>query len=70
MNKVAKSFLSNKYQGWYTSQVSKQLERGVEPHNVKANITLKKFKPLHAGWVMNYHKEMQSSLVKNGFQKA
>ena len=63
---------SNKYQDWYASQVSKQLERGVEPHNIKVNVTLTKLKPLHAGQVINYHKKMQSSasVVKNGFRKA
>ena len=50
MNKGAKSFLSDKYQDWYASQVSKQLERGAEPFNLKVDVTLTKLKPLHAGW--------------------
>ena len=49
MNKGAKSFLSDKYQDWYASQVSKQLERGVESFNLKVDVTLTKLKPLHAG---------------------
>ena len=34
VNKGANSFLSNKYQDWYTSQVSKKLDIGVKPHDV------------------------------------
>ena len=50
MNKGAKSFLSDKYQDWYANQVSKQLERGVEPFNLKVDVTLTNLKPLHAEW--------------------
>ena len=50
VNKGAKSFLPNKYQDLYASQVSKQLERDAEPHDVTLT------KPLHAEWVMDYHK--------------
>ena len=72
VNKEAKGFLSNKYEDWYRIQVSKQLEKGVEPHDIKIDVILTKLKPLHAGWVMDYHKEIQSfsSVVKSGFQKA
>ena len=72
VNEGAKSFLSNKCQDWYANKVSKQSERGVEPHDVKLDVTLAKLKLMHAGWIMDYHKEMQpsGSVVKNDFSKA
>ena len=67
VNKSAKYFMSNKYQDWYVSKVASQLERGVEPHDVKVGV-----KPLHAGWIIDYHKHMQSSrsVITSGFRKA
>ena len=50
MNKGVKNVLSDKYQDWYASQISKQLERGVDPFNLKVYVTVTKLKPLHAGW--------------------
>ena len=44
----------------------------VETHEAKVDVTLTKLKLLDAGWVVDYHKEMQlfASVVKNGFRKA
>ena len=52
-------------------KMTKQLERGVEPHNVNVDVSLTKLKPLHDVWVINYHKDIQSptSAIKNGFGK-
>ena len=64
--------MSNKYQDWYASEVASQLERGVEPHDVKVDVKLSTIKPLHAGWIIDYYKHMQSyrSVIKSGFRKA
>ena len=44
----------------------------MEKGDIKIDVILTKLKPLHAGWVMDYHKDIQSfaSVVKSGFQKA
>ena len=64
--------MPNKYQGWYVSEVASQLERGVEPHDVKVDVKLSTIKPLHAGWIIDYYKHMKSSrsVIKSGFRKA
>ena len=31
VNKLAKSFISNKYKEWFSKQVSRQLEKGIQP---------------------------------------
>ena len=35
VNKSAKSFISDKYQEWYASEVTSQLGKGINPYNVK-----------------------------------
>ena len=62
--------MSNKYQDWYASEVASQLERGVKPHDVKIDVKLSTIKPLHAGWIIDYYKLIQSyrSVIKSGFK--
>ena len=64
--------MSTKYQDWYASEVASQWERGVEPNDVKVDVNLSTIKPLHAGWIIDYYKHMQSSrlVIKSAFRKA
>ena len=74
VNKPTKAFVSNKYQQWYADKVSKQLSRGVAPHDVKVDVKLSIVKPLHAEWVVEYYQRMQlassKAIITNGFKKA
>ena len=71
INKGAKSFLVEKYQDWYASQVTSQLERGFSPHDVKVDVKLTTVKPLHAAWVVQYYKKMKDSksTIISGFRR-
>ena len=74
MNKGAKSFFIKQILSLvqYAIQDPKGLVAGIQPYNVKVSIILAKLKPLHAGWFVDYYKEVQpsASVVNNGFQKA
>ena len=72
VNKGTKRFLVEKYQDWYASQVTSQLERGFSPHDVKVDVKLTTVKPLHAAWVVQYYKKMQDSksTIISGFRSA
>ena len=71
-NKGPKSFITNKYQEWYTTQVSPQLERGVSPFDVKVDVMPSTVKPLRANWIVQYYRQMQHSklTIQSGFRKA
>ena len=45
----------------------KEPHRSIESHDVKVDVALTKLEPFYTEWVMDYHKEMQSSpsVVKN-----
>ena len=72
VNKSAKSFISDKYQEWYASEVTSQLGKGIDPYNVKVDVNLTTLKPIHARWIIDFYKHMQTSRskVKAGFRKA
>ena len=53
VNKSAKCLLSENYQDWYAERVVDQLNRGVEPHNVKVDVKLSTVKPLQVRWVID-----------------
>ena len=48
VNKPAKSFISNKYNEWFSKQVSQQLEKGIQPADVKVFLDLIELKVTHA----------------------
>ena len=72
VNKSAKSFISDKYQELYASEVTSQLGKGIDPYNVKVDVKLTTLKPIHARWIVDFYKHMQASAskVKAGFRKA
>ena len=72
VNKSVKSFISEKYQEWYTSEVTSQLGNGIDPYNVKVDVRLTTLKQIHAQWIIDFYKHMQTSgsKVKAGFRKA
>ena len=72
VNKSAKSSISDKYQEWYGSEVTSQLGKGIDLYNVKADVKLTTLKPIHARWIIDFYKHMQTSgsKVKAGFRKA
>ena len=72
VNKSAKSFISDKYQEWYASEVTSQLGKGIDPYNVKVDVKLTTLKAIHARWIKGFYKHMQTSgsNVKAGFRKA
>ena len=71
VNKSAKSFISDKYQEWYASEVTSQLGKGIDPYNVKVDVKLTVLKPIHTRWIIDFYKHMQTSgsKVKAGFRK-
>ena len=40
VNKPTKSFISNKYNEWFSQQVSQQLEKGIQPADDKVKVSL------------------------------
>ena len=52
-NKPAKSFIKEKYNTWYTEQVTKQLNEGKDPADVEVSLNLSQVKPRHAKWIFD-----------------
>ena len=48
VNKLTKSFISNKYNEWFPKQISKQLEKGIQPADAKVSLGLIELKVMHA----------------------
>ena len=48
--KAAKAFIQNMYNKWFSNEVATQLNRGVDPTEVKITSKLTDLKPLHTSW--------------------
>ena len=67
INQSRKKFVSNKFNAWYADRVSKQLQNGVAPGDVKVSLKLSDLKPLHAQWIVetyNHLKYQNDSVIK------
>ena len=55
VNKSAKLFVSNKYNGWFSMQVSQQLEKIIQPVDVQVSLSLTELKVMHANWILELY---------------
>ena len=72
VNKPAKSFISNKYNEWFSKQVSQQLEKGIQPADVKVSLGLIELKVMHAKWILELYNHLchQNEIILNGRKAA
>ena len=49
VKKPIKSFISNKYNEWFSKQVSQQLEKGIQPADSKVSLGLTELKVMQNG---------------------
>lgn len=72
VNKAAKAFIQNRYNEWFSNQVSIQLKKGTDPADVKVSSKLSDLKPLHASWIVDLYKHMskEPEMIVNGFNGA
>ena len=55
-NKPTKCFIKEKYNTWYTEQVTEQLIEGKNPADVEVSLNLSHVKPLHTKWIFEMYK--------------
>lgn len=72
VNKPAKSFISNKYNEWFSEQVSQQLQKGIPAPDVQVSLGLVELKVKHARWIseLYYYLCSQKEIILNGFRAA
>ena len=72
VNKPLKDHLRRSFQSWHSEQVSKQLEEGKEPEDVKVDTRLTIMKPLGAKQITSAYDYLrsESGIVRGGFIEA
>ena len=67
-----KDHLRSDIQAWYSEQVSKQLQDGKEPEDVKVDTRLFIMKPLGAKWITSAYDYLkrETGIIHNGFVEA
>ena len=71
LNKAAKDFLRRQFQEWYSNQILKQLNDGVEVKDlVPVDLRLSTIKPIGAEWIksMFYYFSNKPEIIRNGFK--
>ncbi len=51
VNGLAKKFMRNKYENWYTKNIVCQLNRGVNLDNVQVDTRITVIREVHARWI-------------------
>lgn len=71
VNGYAKKFMSQKFSGWYTQQISLQLEKGVPIDEIDVKLRLSLIKPLHAEWISHFYNQMtnqSNKVIESGWR--
>ena len=61
VNGVAKSFLKDQFQTWYTDEIQKQMDNGKDVYEVDVDTRLSRMKPVHARWVIGLYDKLRNS---------
>ena len=71
-NKPAKAFIQNQYNGWFSSKVSVQLKKVIDPTDIKITSKLSNLKPSHTSWIVDLYKHLldNQEIVVNSFDSA
>lgn len=55
INGQAKKFFKKKFSTWYSVEVQKQVDRGINFEDVAVNLKLSVLKPIHATWLVELY---------------
>ena len=61
VNGYAKRYFKNKFNEWYSQQVSSQLARGINLENIDVKLKLSLIKSIHAVWVVDFYNHMTTA---------
>ena len=64
VNGYEKRFMAQKFNDWYTQQVSAQLDKGIAIDEIDIKLRLSLLKPLHAEWLVDFYNHMTSGAAK------
>ena len=72
VNGVAKGFLKDQLQTWYTDEIQKQTDNGKGIYEVNVDTRVSRMKPIHAPWVIALYDKVWNSekMIENGFKAA
>ena len=70
VNGHAKRFLSTKFELWYSQEITKQLNTGMDIHEVDIPVELSVIKPFHAQWLIGLcdHLRNQPDMILKAFE--
>lgn len=74
VNAYAKKFLKKKFNNWYMSEISNQLDAGKQIEEIEVKLQLTKLKPLNAEWLTDLYNNMTKpeckEVIMNGWKAA
>lgn len=75
VNGQAKKFCKNKFATWYSAEVQKQVDSGINFEDVDGDLKLSVLKPIHATWLVELYNDFFTSTegkvyVLKGWEKA
>ena len=72
VNRYTKHYFKNKFNQWYSQQVSSQLARGINLENIEMKLKLSLIKPIYAAWVVDFYNHMTTAkqvvIITNGWR--
>ena len=74
VHESAKRIITEKFNGWYSDQISEELQSGTPLEDIDVKLWLSILKPLHAGWVVDFYNFIASAkskeVILNGWKAA
>ena len=72
VNEPAKSFISSKYNEWFSKKASQQLVKGIQPADFKVSSGIIELKVMNSKWILEIYNLLchQNEIILNDFKAA
>ena len=73
VNGYAKKYCKSKFNQWYISEITKQMDGGKSVEEIDVKLHLDRLKPLHAEWLVELYNQMKTkgkNIIMSGWKSA
>lgn len=71
VDRCCKAFLRKNAQDWYSNEIRKEIDYGMQAHAIKVDVCISVLKPLRVSWVTKFYNKMPNVtyIILNGWKR-
>jgi hypothetical protein len=67
---IFKKTLNKSFNIWYSNEIGKQMDNGINVNDIQVDLSLSRIKPLHASWMLRAYNSIKKEHILSGWKLA